>query len=307
MKKAVIGTLFCVLGGIAGCAHNPPQELIEARQTYQSVSNGPAAVVAPAELHKASESLVAAERAYQDDPDAQRTRDLAYIAQRKALIAQAIANREMESRRKAENERYYESKQGEMIQRVKGDLNQTKARLAQSEQGRREEAFRHSTALNQERQARADAEQKAAEADKRSKEMLEALDKMAQVKEEERGTVITLSGSVLFVTNEATLLPNAQVRLNQVAEALLSTPDRDVLVEGHTDSRGTESYNLDLSRRRAEAVRAYLVSRGYAAEHIRAEGIGKARPIAPNSSADGRANNRRVEIIIQPKAKSEPR
>jgi len=299
MKKAVIATIACALGGIAGCAHNPPQELIEARQNYATVSSGPAATVAPAEVHKARESLAIAERAFLDDPDAQRTRDLAYVATRKAQIAQAIANREMEGRRKAQAEQFYQSKQGEMIQKVKGDLNQTKAQL-------REEQIRQSAALDQERQARAQAEQRAADADKRSKEMLEALDKMAQVKEEERGTVITLSGSVLFLTNEAILLPNAQVRLDQVAEALLTTPDRDVLVEGHTDSRGTESYNLDLSRRRAEAVRSYLVSRGYPVEHIRAEGIGKARPIAPNSTADGRANNRRVEIIISPKAKSEP-
>jgi outer membrane protein OmpA-like peptidoglycan-associated protein len=294
MKKAVIATIACALGGIVGCAHNPPQELIEARQTYSTVSSGPAATVAPAEVHKARESLVIAERAFVDDPDAQRTRDLAYVATRKAQIAQAIANREMETRRKAQAERFYESKQGEAIQKVKGDLNQTKAQM-------REQQIRNSAALDQERQARAQAEQKAADADKRSKEMLEALDKMAQVKEEDRGTVITLSGSVLFVTNEATLLPTAQARLNQVAEALLTTKDRDIMVEGHTDSRGSEGYNLALSQRRADAVRDYLVSRGYPSEHIRAQGIGKGRPIASNASADGRANNRRVEIIIQPK------
>ena len=299
MKKTLIALLTCAVGGIVGCAHNPPQELIEARQTYSVVATGPAATVAPAEVHKAHESLAIAERAFLDDPDAQRTRDLAYIATRKAQMAQAIANRETETRRKAQAERTYEAKQGEVIQKVKGDLTQTKSQL-------REQQVRQSAALDQERQARAAAEQKAADADKRSKEMLEALDKMAQVKEEERGTVITLSGSVLFLTNEATLLPNAQVRLDQVAEALLATPDRDVLVEGHTDSRGTESYNLDLSRRRAEAVRAYLVSRGYSPDHIRAEGIGKGRPIASNASAEGRANNRRVEIIIAPKAKTEP-
>jgi outer membrane protein OmpA-like peptidoglycan-associated protein len=299
MKKLVIATIACALGGIVGCAHNPPQELIEARQTYSTVSSGPAATVAPAEVHKARESLGIAERAFLDDPDAQRTKDLAYVATRKSQIAQAIANREMETRRKAQADRFYESKQGEVIQKVKGDLNQTKQQL-------REQQIRSSSALAQEQQARLQAEQKAADADKRSKEMLQALDKMAQVKEEERGTVITLSGSVLFLTNEAMLLPNAQVRLDQVAEALLTMPDRDVLVEGHTDSRGTESYNLDLSRRRAEAVRAYLISKGYPPDHIRAEGIGKGRPIASNATADGRANNRRVEIVISPKTKTEP-
>jgi outer membrane protein OmpA-like peptidoglycan-associated protein len=94
--------------------------------------------------------------------------------------------------------------------------------------------------------------------------------------------------------------PTAQTRLDQVAEALLATRERLLVVEGHTDSRGSDSYNLDLSQRRAEAVRSYLVSRGYASERIAARGIGKERPVADNESPEGRANNRRVEIIIQP-------
>ena len=116
--------------------------------------------------------------------------------------------------------------------------------------------------------------------------------------------VITLSGSVLFATNQATLLPAAQERLNQVAAALLTTRERVLVVEGHTDSRGSESYNLDLSQHRADAVRSYLVSRGYMADRIQAHGIGKARPVSENETAEGRANNRRVEIIVAPELHS---
>lgn len=111
--------------------------------------------------------------------------------------------------------------------------------------------------------------------------------------------VITLSGSVLFASNQATLLPEAQSRLAQVADVLLTTRERNLVIEGHTDSRGTDSYNLDLSQRRADAVRNYLVQRNYEADRIQAHGLGKGHPIADNASAEGRANNRRVEIIIE--------
>jgi len=72
------------------------------------------------------------------------------------------------------------------------------------------------------------------------------------------------------------------------------------VVEGHTDAKGSETYNLDLSARRAEAVRSYLVSQGVDQSRVSSQGLGFARPIADNKSAEGRANNRRVEIVVQP-------
>ena len=83
------------------------------------------------------------------------------------------------------------------------------------------------------------------------------------------------------------------------ATALKSTPDRNVIVEGHTDSAGARSFNMDLATARAQSVREYIVSRGVPADMIRAVGIGPDRPVADNKTADGRANNRRVEIIIE--------
>ena len=130
--------------------------------------------------------------------------------------------------------------------------------------------------------------------------LMAALAKLAEVKTEDRGVVITLSGSVLFRSGEATLLPEAQKKLDQVAEALLATPDRTLVVEGHTDSQGSDASNMDLSQRRADAVRAYLVQRGYASTQVVAQGLGEGRPIADNTSPEGRSNNRRVEIVIQP-------
>jgi outer membrane protein OmpA-like peptidoglycan-associated protein len=113
--------------------------------------------------------------------------------------------------------------------------------------------------------------------------------------------VITLSGSVLFASNESTLLPAAMVKLNEVADALIKgNPDSNITVEGHTDSQGQRQYNMDLGEKRAKAVRDQLVSRGVAADRIKAVGVGPDRPVADNKTAEGRANNRRVEIIVEP-------
>lgn len=115
--------------------------------------------------------------------------------------------------------------------------------------------------------------------------------------------VITLSGSVLFASAKWDLMPAAQARLNDVATALIKEdPNSKMVVEGHTDSQGTAKYNQDLSKHRAQAVRDYLVTRGIASDRISAEGFGETRTIADNASPEGRANNRRVEIVVQPSA-----
>jgi outer membrane protein OmpA-like peptidoglycan-associated protein len=112
--------------------------------------------------------------------------------------------------------------------------------------------------------------------------------------------VITLSGSVLFATGKSELLATASARLGEVADALADQPERGITVVGHTDAQGDDSYNLKLSERRAEAVRTYLISRGIAADRVKAVGRGKTEPIADNNSPEGRANNRRVEIVLAP-------
>jgi outer membrane protein OmpA-like peptidoglycan-associated protein len=137
------------------------------------------------------------------------------------------------------------------------------------------------------------------DSEKRTADALAALAAISSLKEEERGLVLTLSGGVLFRSAESTLLPTAREKLDQIAKALLSIRARNLVVEGHTDSQGSESYNQGLSQRRADAVHDYLVQRGYPADRIQSRGRGKGSPIANNASAEGRANNRRVEIVIE--------
>lgn len=147
-----------------------------------------------------------------------------------------------------------------------------------------------------EKEALIKSEQLAAE--QKARLVAEAALSKLEAKEEERGLVITLSGSVLFASDESTLLPAAQTKLNEVAQALLASKERRITIEGHTDSQGSTDHNVVLAQERAEAVRSYIVSRGYPSNLVFAQGIGEGRPIADNNSAEGRANNRRVEIII---------
>ncbi len=267
MKLMKYFIVLAFAGLLISCSASlPPQELLDARLAYHNASIGQAGQLVPAELHKAKTALDIAEKSFLDDPDSYITRDLSYIADRKSKLADALAVTfaENEATKKAKKE--YELTQAEIVKET-------------TEQ------------LSIEQQARIDAELIAANA-------LADLAKLAAVKEEERGLVITLSGSVLFASNQYTLLPAALDRLNKVADALLVTKERSLTVEGFTDSQGSDAHNLVLSQNRADVVRSYLISRGYPGNLIQARGIGEERPVADNNSAEGRANNRRVEIII---------
>jgi OOP family OmpA-OmpF porin len=112
---------------------------------------------------------------------------------------------------------------------------------------------------------------------------------------EQRKTLI-LEG-VFFEFDAAVLKPESRTTLDRVARSLLDWPEIRVEVAGHTDSSGPEEYNRDLSRRRAEAVRDYLVGKGVAAERMVVRGYGESRPIADNRDPVGRAKNRRTELV----------
>jgi outer membrane protein OmpA-like peptidoglycan-associated protein len=105
---------------------------------------------------------------------------------------------------------------------------------------------------------------------------------------------------VLFATGKYELLPIARDKLDEVAKAVSDQGYKSILVEGHTDSVGKASDNETLSLKRAESVRTYLVSRGIPSDKIRAAGLGSSRPVAENGTPDGRANNRRVELVVEP-------
>jgi outer membrane protein OmpA-like peptidoglycan-associated protein len=271
---------------LAGCAAQPPSELKTARSAYQQVAQSPAASVAPTDVYEAKKALQRAEVAFEDDGDSQETRDLAYIAERKAIIARARASTVASSAQKqaalAEIEQW---KQNRALT-TREELGETSKELAESQ-----------AELESERRARVAAEQRTAEA-------LTAL-KGVSTKQEARGLVLTITGGVLFASGKSTLLPTAQKRLDEVITAVKTDP-RQITVLGHTDSVGDEASNEALSMRRAESVRTYMTMHGVPENRIKAEGMGESQPIADNRSAEGRANNRRVEIILEGAAGGAP-
>jgi len=118
-----------------------------------------------------------------------------------------------------------------------------------------------------------------------------------ELRETDRGVVVTL-GDVLFASGETSLQPEARAHLDDVMKLLASEPDKRIRIEGHTDSTGSASANMRISRRRAEAVRDAPAEKGIGADRIEAVGMGEDFPIASNETAEGRSQNRRVDVIL---------
>jgi outer membrane protein OmpA-like peptidoglycan-associated protein len=119
----------------------------------------------------------------------------------------------------------------------------------------------------------------------------------AKVKEEKRGLVVTLS-DILFDVDKATIKPGSAKNLDYLAQILKEYPNRKIIIEGHTDSSGSEEHNQALSEERAFAVMGHLISRNIDPQMMDARGYGESKPVASNETPEGRQQNRRVDIII---------
>jgi outer membrane protein OmpA-like peptidoglycan-associated protein len=285
-------TAMAALVLVAGCATaKPTPELVRARMAYARVSSGSAAQTVPDEVHKAKVTLDTAERSFTADPESSNARDLAYVSERTSQLAEAKGNIANSGKDLAAADHQFK-------RTLSDQKDQATSDAARSEAQRKDEASQHVVAMT-DAQAKIDAETKARlAAEAQSKVLLADLALLGQLREEARGTVITLSGDVVFVSGQAGILPSAQSRLDKLADTL-KRGNNHVIIEGHTDSRGSASMNQDLSSRRAGSVRDYLAGRGVVGERMQVAGFGKTRPIADNNSPEGRAMNRRVEIIVE--------
>jgi outer membrane protein OmpA-like peptidoglycan-associated protein len=275
-----------------------PKDLVNARTVYSRASQSSTAELNPTDMHTAKTQLDVAEASFAENGDTQNTRDQAYLAIRKIELAEVVA-RTMESNRAKEG--VVDAMHDDQARAV---ANTSAALERSNKEGvAKDVAFvAQGVALKDEKSRREEADKRAALAEKRAAQLASDLSKFATVKQEPRGMVITLSGSVLFASAKWDLLPGAQLRLNEIADALTKEdPTSTMVVEGHTDSQGMADYNQGLSQHRAQAVRDYLVSRGVASDRIVAQGFGHTRSIADNKSPEGRANNRRVEIVVKQK------
>jgi len=288
MKTATIVSALSFLAATACAATTPTPELVSARQAYDHARIDPSASLVPDSVLSAKQALDKAEAVHANDPQSDAERSFAYVAQRRAELSLSLGeNARTKQQADAATQHYTELQDRLRTSAVaqlgaeRSQVNQLGSALTQTQSG-----------LAAETDARKAAEARAARA-------MESLNKIAQVKEEARGMVITLSGQVLFVTGKSELLPAARDQLDQVAKALKDQGDlKPMVVEGYTDSVGSDTNNLKLSKDRAEAVRSYLLTKGVPADKITAVGKGKANPVASNDTPDGRANNRRVEIVV---------
>jgi len=128
-------------------------------------------------------------------------------------------------------------------------------------------------------------------------QILQQLNEVLQTTDTPRGLVVNMA-DVLFETNKYALSQDAQLKLAKLSGIIQAHPGLNLAIEGYTDTTGTPDYNLKLSQQRADAVRVFLISQGLSADIITSKGLGQADPVADNSTAAGRKQNRRVEIIV---------
>ncbi|MES2821187.1 MAG: OmpA family protein [Pseudomonadota bacterium] len=258
-KHLMIPTFLALSLGLAGCATQPNVNLEQARSNYSALQSDPkASTMAALETQEAGNMLDKADKAFRSDAEQKQVDQLAYLANQRVEVAKQTIN----------------------LRTAEAALENAAAQRAEARlEGRDAQIQARDAAL-----AARDAQIRQLEMD-------------LQAKQTERGTLVTF-GDVLFDLDRAELKPNGIRNVQTLAEFLQQNPERQVIIEGHTDSTGSPSYNQSLSERRADSVRMALVKMGVNAQRIVTQGYGQQYPVAGNSSAADRAMNRRVEVTI---------
>jgi outer membrane protein OmpA-like peptidoglycan-associated protein len=276
IAAAVVSLLLaaCATGsGKPDGANNVRNKLMQLQADSQLASRAPVAM-------KDAEAAVRAAEAPQKDVEL--SKHLVFMADRKIEIARAIAQTRL-----AEDQR---STLTEQRQDARLDSRTREADSARSDA--RDARMDAEIARTDADMARMDTEAAWRETDDLQRQIYEL-----NAKETERGLVVTL-GDLLFDTGKSELKGGAADHLTKLAAFLNKYPERNAIIEGHTDSVGSENSNLALSQSRANSVKYYLVSRDVNAGRLNASGKGERYPVAGNDSTSGRQQNRRVEVII---------
>jgi outer membrane protein OmpA-like peptidoglycan-associated protein len=267
-----------------------------AKQAFaQAKANPNVEAYAPMQLQEAGIAVQAAEKAEKEEQTDDMLQ-LGYIAERKIQYAVTVADGKVAERDidklNVEKAQMIARKQTLEAGIAKGEAEKAQAAAAV-------EATRAAKAKQEAEQARLAAQAETAKAAKAKAEADQLMKELADLKAQqtERGIVLTI-GDVLFATGKADLSPDAYKSVARLAEFLKKYPNRNVLIEGHTDSVGKDDYNLALSQKRADSVKAQLVGDGIEAGRITTVGYGKKYPVASNDTKAGKAQNRRVDVII---------
>jgi outer membrane protein OmpA-like peptidoglycan-associated protein len=305
-----------------------PLDLLEARNAVAIAKAAGAQHYAPDSLAKAEDMLRRAEDYLQRKQGRTPIGTAARGATQMAEDARVLTLRRKEQERIDAERRAHEEAQAkaeadaraaqEQAAKSQAQAEQDARRRAEAERAQAEAQRQQAAALEQQQQAeaaRAAAQLAAAEADRQRQEadrqrqeairqkeamrarLLAQLNQVLQTRDTARGLIVSMP-DVLFDFNKYTLKPEARERLARISGIVLAYPDLKLQIEGYTDSIGSDQYNQTLSEKRADTVRAYLVSSGVSPDNVAARGMGKADPIGDNSTAVGRKLNRRVEMIV---------
>lgn len=294
------------LAVLAGCNTLPADNvrLDQARRDYRAAQdNPPTRDLAAGELRLAGEALARADESWKRKDSPAEVDHWAYLAKQRVAIAEETG------RRKSAEQAGVDAQLGRDKVRLAARTSEADAaqrsaeaaqRSAEASQRDAQASQRQSAAAQQQaeaaqRQAES-AQRQTADAQARSSE-LEAQLKDLNAKKTERGLVVTI-GDVLFETDNAQLRSDGMRNIDKLAGFLVKFPQRRALIEGFTDSTGSDSHNQALSGRRADAVRTAMVDRGVGRDRLSTRGYGEAYPVAGNDSSSGRQMNRRVEIVL---------
>lgn len=294
-----------------------PLELYEAENAVQIAQAAGADHYAADTLSTAKTALMNAEQMDEHKHDRKETITYAREAVQSAEDARLITIRKIkaedeaaqrkareDAERAAQNAQATAEQQAAQRAQAEAAAEEAKARAEQAKAAREaaeQQAQQAQLQAQQAQQQAVTAQQQAQAAQQQTTQLRERLrqqlNQVLQTRETARGLIVNMS-DVLFDFNKYTLKPDAREKLAKVSGILLAYPDLKVQVEGHTDNIGSDEYNQKLSDQRANAVRDYLVSQGVADANITAQGFGKTHPIADNSTSSGRAQNRRVELVV---------
>ena len=277
---------------VAACSTAPTTTslLDQTRSDFMAAQNNPNVTgLAPMEFKQAADALAQADAAAAKKESQEKVDKLAYLAKQKIATAQEVGKQKA-----AEAEVAGAGKQRDQVRLDARTQEADQAKL-KAEEAQRQAAAAQAQAQSAQAQTQ-NAEAATREAQARAAALQAQLSDLA-AKQTERGMVITL-GDVLFGTDQARLTPDGMRTVRKLADVLANNPKRTVLIEGFTDSTGGAAHNMELSQRRAEAVRNALLEMGVGRERIATRGYGEAYPVAGKDLATDRQLNRRVDFVL---------
>ena len=233
---------------------------------------------------------------YRKIADEQRAATEASERDAQERAAQAATQAKLDQERRAAAEADRVAAERDRLQ-AQAAANEAQVAAAQATQEKAAAEAARAAALQQQQAAEAATERAETEKAELRERLRQQLNLILETRETARGLVVNIS-DVLFDFDKSTLKPGAREKMAKLSGILLAYPGLKIQLEGHTDAIGSEDYNQKLSEERAETVRAYLVSQGVPGSALTAVGFGKTRPVADNATAEGRQQNRRVEMVV---------